>query len=167
MLKSTETKLMPLSRRMWEISRDRSLCRTSALNPSDITQTDHHAHNTHSSFLTFTPTSIMDHFLNSAGKKLFERHLQQYAPTDPMYESYVDAKGKERRRRVSISPILTPSRLSLLVFSVQFHLAYLLGTQKSLNLSNVVHTTSTKDSLYVACVSDGHLSLVSSRALVM
>ncbi|KAJ3883936.1 hypothetical protein F5051DRAFT_2749 [Lentinula edodes] len=66
----------------------------------------------------------MDHFLNSAGKKLFERHLQQYAPTDPMYESYVDAKGKERRRRRAIPPGLS-SRDAKILKSVQRRAHYL------------------------------------------
>lgn len=38
----------------------------------------------------------------SAGRKLFERNLDQYAPADPLYETYVDKKGRERRRKVSI-----------------------------------------------------------------
>jgi hypothetical protein len=53
--------------------------------------------------------------LNKAGKALFEKHLDKYTPADPMYEEYVDAKGKKRRRRVSalLLPVgtsaLTPS----------------------------------------------------------
>jgi hypothetical protein len=42
----------------------------------------------------------MDSLLNSAGKRLFEKHLEQYAPVDPMYEFYTDARGKQKRRRV-------------------------------------------------------------------
>lgn len=34
------------------------------------------------------------------GRSLFEKHLDNYTPTDPLYETYVDKKGKERRRRV-------------------------------------------------------------------
>ena len=35
-----------------------------------------------------------------AGLKLFEKHLQQYAPVDPLYETYTDAKGRQKRRKV-------------------------------------------------------------------
>ncbi|KAJ3741494.1 hypothetical protein DFH05DRAFT_350600 [Lentinula detonsa] len=66
----------------------------------------------------------MDNLLNSAGKKLFERHLQQYAPTDPMYETYVDAKGRERRRRRAIPPGLS-SRDAKILKSVQRRAHYL------------------------------------------
>ncbi|KAJ3008924.1 hypothetical protein NUW54_g2971 [Trametes sanguinea] len=34
-----------------------------------------------------------------AGRKLFESNLKQYQPADPMYETYVDKKGRQRRRR--------------------------------------------------------------------
>ncbi len=34
------------------------------------------------------------------GKKLFTKHLSQYQPADPLYETYVDKKGRERRRKV-------------------------------------------------------------------
>jgi hypothetical protein len=35
-----------------------------------------------------------------AGKRLFEKHLEQYAPQDPLYEFYTDDRGKQRRRQV-------------------------------------------------------------------
>ncbi len=35
------------------------------------------------------------------GKKLFEKHIQSYTPVDPLYENYTDAKGRQKRRRVS------------------------------------------------------------------
>jgi hypothetical protein len=41
-------------------------------------------------------------FLGKAGKALFEKHLQQYAPQDPLYETYTDKKGKQKRRKVCI-----------------------------------------------------------------
>lgn len=34
------------------------------------------------------------------GLKLFERNLEQYTPADPLYEEYIDKKGKKKRRRV-------------------------------------------------------------------
>ena len=44
----------------------------------------------------------MDNFALSAGRKVFEKHLQQYAPADPLYETYVDSKGRERRRKARL-----------------------------------------------------------------
>jgi hypothetical protein len=38
--------------------------------------------------------------LNKAGKKLFEQHMEKYAPSDPLYEFYTDEKGKKKRRKV-------------------------------------------------------------------
>jgi hypothetical protein len=43
----------------------------------------------------------MSALLGKAGKKLFEKHLEQYAPSDPLYEFYVDDRGKKQRRKVS------------------------------------------------------------------
>ncbi|KAH9058371.1 hypothetical protein EDB87DRAFT_1626373 [Lactarius vividus] len=37
--------------------------------------------------------------INKAGKKLFARHLEQYTPADPLYEEYVDKRGRTRRRK--------------------------------------------------------------------
>ena len=31
------------------------------------------------------------------GRSLFEKHLDNYTPTDPLYETYVDKKGKESK----------------------------------------------------------------------
>lgn len=45
----------------------------------------------------------------TAGKKVFERHLEQYAPPDPLYEFYTDDKGKQRRRQVSSLTFSVPS----------------------------------------------------------
>ncbi|KAJ3779045.1 hypothetical protein FB446DRAFT_711991 [Lentinula raphanica] len=66
----------------------------------------------------------MDNLLNTAGKKLFERHLQQYAPADPMYETYTDAKGKQRRRRRAVPPGLSSQDAKILK-SVQRRAHYL------------------------------------------
>lgn len=35
-----------------------------------------------------------------AGLKLFEKHLEQYEPKDPLYETFKDEKGKKKRRKV-------------------------------------------------------------------
>lgn len=35
-----------------------------------------------------------------AGLKLFEKHLKEYEPVDPLYETYTDKKGRQKRRKV-------------------------------------------------------------------
>lgn len=42
----------------------------------------------------------MTALLGKAGKQLFERHLEKYAPADPLYEFYTNDKGKQKRRKV-------------------------------------------------------------------
>lgn len=42
----------------------------------------------------------MTAIVGKAGKRLFEKHLEQYAPADPLYEYYTNAKGKKKRRKV-------------------------------------------------------------------
>jgi hypothetical protein len=44
--------------------------------------------------------------LGKAGQKLFEQHMERYAPQDPLYEIYKDDKGKERRRKVCFNSVL-------------------------------------------------------------
>ncbi|KAI0090267.1 hypothetical protein BDY19DRAFT_887897 [Irpex rosettiformis] len=41
------------------------------------------------------------------GRKLFSKHLKQYQPADPLYETYVDKKGRERRRKRELPPGLS------------------------------------------------------------
>ncbi|KAJ7628525.1 hypothetical protein FB45DRAFT_794367 [Roridomyces roridus] len=62
--------------------------------------------------------------LDRAGKALFEKHLQQYSPADPMYEEYTDARGKKRRRRRDIPPGLS-QRDAKILKSVQRRAHYL------------------------------------------
>ena len=45
--------------------------------------------------------------IGKAGKKLFEKHLEQYAPADPVYEYFTDEGGKEKRRRRELPPGLS------------------------------------------------------------
>ncbi|KAJ2928579.1 hypothetical protein H1R20_g8495, partial [Candolleomyces eurysporus] len=40
-------------------------------------------------------------------KKLFERHLEGYAPADPLYELYTDEQGKQQRRKRELPPGLS------------------------------------------------------------
>ncbi|KAF8177203.1 hypothetical protein BJ912DRAFT_1146625 [Pholiota molesta] len=49
----------------------------------------------------------MNTVLNKAGKKLFEKNLEQYAPADPLYEYYTDARGKQKRRKRELPPGLS------------------------------------------------------------
>ncbi|KAJ7130187.1 hypothetical protein C8R44DRAFT_731750 [Mycena epipterygia] len=62
--------------------------------------------------------------LNKAGKALFERHLEQYTPADPMYEEYTDNRGKKRRRRRDIPPGLS-ARDAKILKSIQRRAHYL------------------------------------------
>ncbi|KAK7437956.1 hypothetical protein VKT23_018391 [Stygiomarasmius scandens] len=62
--------------------------------------------------------------LNKAGMALFERHLEQYSPADPMYETYTDNKGKQKRRRREIPPGLS-KRDAKILKSVQRRAHYL------------------------------------------
>lgn len=43
----------------------------------------------------------MDTFLLGRGKKLFAQQIQNFEPQDPLYETYTDSKGRQKRRKVS------------------------------------------------------------------
>ncbi|KAF9266387.1 hypothetical protein L218DRAFT_858029 [Marasmius fiardii PR-910] len=62
--------------------------------------------------------------LGKAGKKLFERNLEQYSPADPLYEEYTDDRGRTKRRRATIPPGLS-SRDTKILKSVQKRAHYL------------------------------------------
>ncbi|KDQ59090.1 hypothetical protein JAAARDRAFT_33820 [Jaapia argillacea MUCL 33604] len=53
-------------------------------------------------------------FAQKAGKKLFEKHLTQYTPADPLYEYYTDAKGKQKRRKRELPPGLSKRDAAIL-----------------------------------------------------
>lgn len=53
----------------------------------------------------------MDTLIGKAGKRLFEKHLEQYAPPDPLYESYMNDRGQTKRRKVF--NLFSPLRASL------------------------------------------------------
>jgi len=59
-----------------------------------------------------------------AGKRLFEKHLEQYAPQDPLYEFYTDDRGKQRRRQRQLPPGLS-KRDARILKSVQRRAHYL------------------------------------------
>ncbi|KAJ8072021.1 hypothetical protein AAF712_009639 [Marasmius tenuissimus] len=66
----------------------------------------------------------MSKLLGKAGKALFEKHLEQYAPADPLYEEYTTDKGKKKRRKRAIPPGLS-SRDTKILKSVQKRAHYL------------------------------------------
>jgi len=66
----------------------------------------------------------MESLLQSQGTKLFRKHLQQYAPQDPMYEMYTDSRGRQKRRRRQIPPGLS-ARDAKILKSVQRRAHYL------------------------------------------
>ncbi|PPQ76042.1 hypothetical protein CVT24_006671 [Panaeolus cyanescens] len=53
-------------------------------------------------------------FLGKTGKKLFEKHIEQYAPADPLYEVYVDERGVQRRRKRDTPPGLSKRDIAIL-----------------------------------------------------
>ncbi|KAK0470189.1 uncharacterized protein EV420DRAFT_1498866 [Desarmillaria tabescens] len=48
------------------------------------------------------------------GKKLFAKHLEQYAPVDPLYEHYTDDRGKQRRKKRDLPPGLSKRDMKIL-----------------------------------------------------
>ncbi|KAG1729846.1 uncharacterized protein EDB91DRAFT_1059800 [Suillus paluster] len=66
----------------------------------------------------------MTSYLQKAGVKLFEKNLEQYRPEDPLYESYTDSRGKQRRRKRAIPPGLS-ARDAKILKSVQRRAHYL------------------------------------------
>ncbi|KAJ3514656.1 hypothetical protein NLJ89_g2251 [Agrocybe chaxingu] len=60
----------------------------------------------HLSTLSLNSPATMSALVGKAGKKLFENHLEQYAPADPLYEYYTE-NGKEKRRKRELPPGLS------------------------------------------------------------
>ncbi|KAI0036973.1 hypothetical protein K488DRAFT_75557 [Vararia minispora EC-137] len=58
--------------------------------------------------------SAANSLLNTAGKKLFSRHMEQYRPTDPLYEEHTDARGRVKRRKRELPPGLSQRDLKIL-----------------------------------------------------
>ena len=46
----------------------------------------------------------MSYFLNKAGKDFFRKHLEEYVPSDPLYEYTTDDKGRKKRSKVRQRP---------------------------------------------------------------
>ena len=49
-----------------------------------------------------------------AGLKVFERHLQNYTPVDPLYEEYTDEQGRKKRRKRELPPGLSKRDAAIL-----------------------------------------------------
>ncbi|KAF9647897.1 hypothetical protein BDM02DRAFT_3116385 [Thelephora ganbajun] len=45
--------------------------------------------------------------INKAGLKLFEQHLKRYEPAHPLYETYTDDNGRQKRRKRETPPGLS------------------------------------------------------------
>ncbi|KIM39371.1 hypothetical protein M413DRAFT_447300 [Hebeloma cylindrosporum] len=66
----------------------------------------------------------MSALLGKAGKKLFEKHLERYAPADPLYEFYTNDKGKQKRRKRELPPGLS-ARDARILRKLKFRAHYL------------------------------------------
>ncbi|PCH42385.1 hypothetical protein WOLCODRAFT_144026 [Wolfiporia cocos MD-104 SS10] len=66
----------------------------------------------------------MTDFYERLGRKLFEKHLQDYRPADPLYETYTDKRGRQRRRKRELPPGLS-ARDAKILLSVKRHAHYL------------------------------------------
>ncbi|KZT73189.1 hypothetical protein DAEQUDRAFT_808709 [Daedalea quercina L-15889] len=56
----------------------------------------------------------MDTFLLGRGRKLFAQQLQELEPQDPLYETYTDSRGRQKRRKRDLPPGLTPRDAKIL-----------------------------------------------------
>ncbi|KAN0138967.1 hypothetical protein V8E53_003355 [Lactarius tabidus] len=75
----------------------------------------------------------MSSAINKAGLKLFSRHLEHYTPTDPLYEDYVDKRGRTKRRKRQLPPGLS-DRDAAILRSVKRRAHYL---DKGFNLCGI------------------------------
>ncbi|KIJ60363.1 hypothetical protein HYDPIDRAFT_161048 [Hydnomerulius pinastri MD-312] len=66
----------------------------------------------------------MSTYIQKVGAKLFEKHLEQYTPPDPLYEFYTDNRGRQRRKKRDVPPGLS-SRDAKILKSVQRRAHYL------------------------------------------
>ncbi|PFH51107.1 hypothetical protein AMATHDRAFT_75185 [Amanita thiersii Skay4041] len=66
----------------------------------------------------------MSYILNKAGRELFQRHIEQYAPPDPLYEYTTDTNGKKKRSKRALPPGLS-KRDAKILQSIQRRAHYL------------------------------------------
>ncbi|CAE6459695.1 unnamed protein product [Rhizoctonia solani] len=53
-------------------------------------------------------------FAKKAGLKVFETHMQNYTPADPLYEEYTDEQGRKKRRKRELPPGLSKRDAAIL-----------------------------------------------------
>lgn len=95
-----------------------------------------------------------------AGGKVFEKHLKRYEPADPVYETYVDDNGREKRRKVRpyyhrIRRHHQIERNIYLVTSVKFLLVYQSGMHVFSSPSKSALVASTPASTFAVSGSGG------------
>lgn len=56
----------------------------------------------------------MTALLGKAGKKLFEQHLEGYAPADPLYEYRTDERGRQHKKKRELPPGLSARDAAIL-----------------------------------------------------
>ncbi|KAI0303822.1 hypothetical protein B0F90DRAFT_1569487, partial [Multifurca ochricompacta] len=66
----------------------------------------------------------MSSAITKTGIKLFARHLEQYTPADPLYEEYVDKRGRTKRRKREL-PLGLSDRDAAILRSVKRRAHYL------------------------------------------
>lgn len=87
----------------------------------------------------------MSALAQKAGSKLFAKHVQQYAPVDPLYETYTDKKGRQKRRKVGSASDIRLALTTHLFLRETSLLVYRLTMQLFSELSISVPTISTRD----------------------
>ncbi|CAE6465448.1 hypothetical protein ACGC1H_002544 [Rhizoctonia solani] len=53
-------------------------------------------------------------FAKKAASKVFETHMQNYTPADPLYEEYTDERGRKKRRKRELPPGLSKRDAAIL-----------------------------------------------------
>ncbi|QRV90146.1 hypothetical protein RhiJN_18164 [Ceratobasidium sp. AG-Ba] len=56
----------------------------------------------------------MTSIAKKAGLKVFEKHLDNYTPADPLYEEYTDDRGRKKRRKRELPPGLSKRDAAIL-----------------------------------------------------
>jgi len=56
----------------------------------------------------------MDNFILGRGRKLFAQQLKEFEAKDPLYETYTDSRGRQKRRKRALPSGLTPHDAKIL-----------------------------------------------------
>ncbi|KAF4597014.1 hypothetical protein EYR40_007464 [Pleurotus pulmonarius] len=89
------------------LSSGRLRCHVAGASPYYLTSTTITDNNSRFAEISSFSNEMTSALLGKAGKKLFEKHLEQYAPADPKYEFYVDERGEQKRRKRELPPGLS------------------------------------------------------------